>query len=88
MLRGNPPPPTSLFFLFLSMSFPSLFKKKSENFGGGGGFEPPEPPLKYALGCTDARGHATLREIVDKMCNLMRFDKYFDQILYYNCFLK
>ena len=48
MLRGNPPPPTSLFFLFLSISFPSLFKKKSENFGGG--FEPPEPPpLKYAL---------------------------------------
>ena len=45
MLRGNPPPPTSFFF---SLSFPSLFKKKSENFGGGG-FEPPEPPLKYAL---------------------------------------
>ena len=51
MLRGNPPPPppppTSIFFLFLSISFPSLFRKKSENFGGG--FEPPEPPLKYAL---------------------------------------
>ena len=50
MLRGNPPPNIP-FFLFFSISFPSLFKKKSENFGGGGGFEPPEPPpLKYALG--------------------------------------
>ena len=28
------PPLTSLFFLFLSISFPSLFKKKSENFVG------------------------------------------------------
>ena len=33
---STPPP------LFLSISFPSLFKKKSENFGGGS-------PLKYAL---------------------------------------
>ena len=40
MLSGNHSPP--------NISFPSLFKKKSENFGGGG-FEPPEPPLKYAL---------------------------------------
>ena len=47
MLRGNPPPPTSLFFLLLSISFPSLFKKKSENFGGG--LNPLNPPLKYAL---------------------------------------
>ena len=44
MLRGNPPIP---FFLFLSISFPSLFPKKSENFRGG--FKPPEPPLKHAL---------------------------------------
>ena len=44
MLRGNPPSQ----HLFFSISFPSLFKKKSENFRGG--FEPPEPPpLKYAL---------------------------------------
>ena len=49
MLRGNPPPPPNiLFFLFLSISFPSLFKK---NLKISGGFEPPEPPppLKYAL---------------------------------------
>ena len=43
MLGGNPPPQHPFFFLFLSISFPSLFKKKSENFGGGG-FEPSEPP--------------------------------------------
>ena len=48
MLSGNPPPPTSLFFLFLSISFPSHFKKKSENFGGGLNPLNP-PPLKYAL---------------------------------------
>ena len=43
MLRGNPPaPPTSFFFLFLSISFPSLFKKNLKISGGG--FEPPEPP--------------------------------------------
>ena len=53
MLRGNPPPPPSpqhpFFLLFLSISFPPLFKKNLKNFGGGG-FEPPEPPpLKYAL---------------------------------------
>ena len=36
------PIPTSLFFLFLSISFPSLFKKKSENFGGG--LNPLNPP--------------------------------------------
>ena len=49
MLRGNPPPPPPNipFFLFLSISFPSLFKKKSENFGGG--LNPLNPPLKYAL---------------------------------------
>ena len=46
MLRGNPPPNIP-FFLFLSISFPSLFKKKSENFGGG--LNPLNPPLKYAL---------------------------------------
>ena len=39
MLRGTPPPNIPLF-LFLSISFPSLFRKKSENFffGGGGGW--------------------------------------------------
>ena len=52
MLRGNPPPPPPPtpnipFFLLLSISFPSLFKKKSENFGGG--LNPLNPPLKYAL---------------------------------------
>ena len=49
MLRGNPPPPNIHFFLFLSISFPSLLKKKSENFGGG--LNPLNPPLKYALAC-------------------------------------
>ena len=29
-----------------------------------------------------ARGHATLRENFEKMCNLMRLGEYFDQILY------
>ena len=29
-----------------------------------------------------ARGHATLRENFEKMCNLMRFGEYFEQILY------
>ena len=48
MLRGNPPPPPNIpFFLLLSISFPSLFKKKSENFGGG--LNPLNPSLKYAL---------------------------------------
>ena len=42
MLRGNPPPPTSLFILFLSISFPSLFKKNLKISGGG--VEPPKPP--------------------------------------------
>ena len=32
MLRGNPPPLTSLFFLFLSMLFSFTFQKKSEIF--------------------------------------------------------
>ena len=45
MLRGNPSPLQHPFFLFLSISFPSPFKKKSENFGVG--LNP--PPLKYAL---------------------------------------
>ena len=27
-------------------------------------------------------GHATLQEIFEKMCNLMRLGEYFDQILY------
>ena len=46
MLRGThpPPPPQHPFFLFLSISFPSLFKKKSENFRGGGGLDPLNPP--------------------------------------------
>ena len=35
-----------------------------------------------AISCTDASEHATLREFVDKMCNLMRLGEYFDQILY------
>ena len=36
-----------------------------------------------------ARGHATyMREIFEKMCNLMRFGEYFDQISYSNCFFK
>ena len=57
MLRGTPPLPNIPVFLFLSISFPSLFKKKSENFGGGG-FEPPEPPpLKYALVCITERNN-------------------------------
>ena len=51
MLRGNPPPPNIPFFLLLSISFPSLFKKKSENFGGG--LNPLNPPLKYALDVND-----------------------------------
>ena len=29
-----------------------------------------------------ARGHATLRENFEKMCDLMRLGEYFDQILY------
>ena len=33
------------------------------------------------ISCTHARGHATLRENFEKMCNLMRLDEYFDQIL-------
>ena len=34
------------------------------------------------ISCTHARGHATLRENFEKMCNLMRLGQYFDQILY------
>ena len=34
------------------------------------------------------RGHATLREILENMCNLMRLGEYIDQILYKNCFLR
>ena len=33
-------------------------------------------------------GHATLQEIFEKMCNLMRLGEYFDQILYTIFFLK
>ena len=51
MLRGNPPPPNIRFFLFLSITFPSLFKKNSEISGGGGGLNPlnPPPPLNTPL---------------------------------------
>ena len=31
--------------------------------------------------------YATLQEIFEKMCNLMRLGEYFDQILYKNFFL-
>ena len=34
------------------------------------------------ISCTHARGHAILREIFLKMCNLMRLDEYFVQFLY------
>ena len=34
------------------------------------------------ISCTHARGHATLRENFEKMCNLMRLGEYSDQILY------
>ena len=34
------------------------------------------------ISCTHARGHATLRENFENMCNLMRLGEYFDQILY------
>ena len=67
MLRGNPPPSNILFFLFLSISFPSLFKKKSENFGGGG-FEPPEPPLKYALDSNACQGRLRLARAPLEIC--------------------
>ena len=44
MLRGNPPPPPNIpFFLFLSISFPSLFKKNLK-ISGGGGLNPLNPP--------------------------------------------
>ena len=33
------------------------------------------------ISCTHDREHATLREIFEKMCNLMRLGEYFDQIL-------
>ena len=63
MLRGNPPPPpTSL--LFLAISFPSLFKKKSENF------ETP-PPLKYALGYIAMK--VTLAPVVKYRCPLLTY---------------
>ena len=35
-----------------------------------------------AISCTYARGHATLRENFEKMCNSMYLGEYFDQILY------
>ena len=34
------------------------------------------------INCTHAKGHATLRENLEKMCNLMRLGEYSDQILY------
>ena len=34
------------------------------------------------ISCIHERGHATLREIFEKMCNLMRLGEYFDQIVY------
>ena len=34
------------------------------------------------ISCTQARGHANLRENFLKMSNLMRLGEYFDQILY------
>ena len=40
------------------------------------------------ISCTHARGHATMREIFLKMCNLIHLGEYFDQILYQNCFFK
>ena len=59
MLRGNPtPPPTSIFFYF-----PSLFKKKSENFGG---LNP--PPLKYALNAID-QGNIAITCLLDLKSN-------------------
>ena len=38
------------------------------------------------ISCTHYRGHATLREIFENMCNLMRLGEYFNQILYKNFF--
>ena len=35
----------------------------------------------YDISCTHARGHATQRENLEKICNL-RLGEYFDQILY------
>ena len=39
------------------------------------------------ISCTHARGHTTPLKNFLKMCNLMRLGEYFDQILYYNCFI-
>ena len=50
MLRGNPPPQHSFFFFFFLSLF-LHFSKKNLKIWGGGGFEPPKPPLKYALDC-------------------------------------
>ena len=67
MLRGNPPPPPNIpFFSFYLFSF--TFQKKSENFGGG--FEPPEPPLKYALAhgcCYSVSDHHTTFLLYDRL---------------------
>ena len=38
------------------------------------------------ISCTHDRGHATLREIFENMCNLKRLGEYFDQILYKKCY--
>ena len=32
------------------------------------------------ISCSHDSGHATLREIFEKMCNLMRLGEYFDEI--------
>ena len=34
------------------------------------------------ISCTLARGHAPQRENLEKVCNLVRFGVYFDQILH------
>ena len=49
-----PPPPNISFFLFLSISFPSLFKKNSKFRGGGLNSLNPPPPLTYALVCKNS----------------------------------
>ena len=35
------------------------------------------------ISCTHARGHATLQENFEKMCNLMRLGEYFVLILFF-----
>ena len=38
------------------------------------------------ISCTHDRGHATLQENFEKLCNLMRLGEYVDQILYKKIF--